>query len=59
MRKEYVGVDYKIEGRDQNTDEIDRFYDGKVIPFENEDSILFYPPKSWNMFLILMNYARV
>ncbi|MGO4817155.1 class I SAM-dependent methyltransferase [Flavobacterium sp. W22_SRS_FP1] len=39
---EYIGVDYKIEGREQIIDEIDRFYDGKVIPFENErfDSIL-------------------
>ena len=39
---EYIGVDYKIEGREQNMDEVDRFYDGKVIPFEDNrfDSIL-------------------
>ena len=40
--KEYIGVDYKIEGREQNYNEVDEFYDGKVIPFENErfDSLL-------------------
>ncbi|MBC5838492.1 class I SAM-dependent methyltransferase [Flavobacterium muglaense] len=40
--KEYLGVDYKIEGREQNYSEVDAFYDGKNIPFENEkfDSLL-------------------
>ena len=40
--KEYIGVDYKIEGREQNYNEVDEFYDGKKIPFENErfDSLL-------------------
>jgi len=39
---EYIGVDYKIEGRTENIDKIDYFYDGKKIPFENNtfDGIL-------------------
>lgn len=39
---EYLGVDYMIEGREQVRDDVDRFYDGKVIPFEDQrfDSIL-------------------
>ncbi len=39
---EYIGVDYKIEGREEAQKEVDVFYDGKTIPFEDEkfDSIL-------------------
>jgi ubiquinone/menaquinone biosynthesis C-methylase UbiE len=38
----YVGVDYKIEGREEKQKEVDVFYDGKNIPFANDyfDSIL-------------------
>uniref|UniRef100_UPI004049B72C class I SAM-dependent methyltransferase n=1 Tax=Flavobacterium sp. TaxID=239 RepID=UPI004049B72C len=38
----YVGVDLKIEGREENHQYIDRFYDGNVIPFEDStfDSLL-------------------
>lgn len=38
----YVGVDYKIEGREEKQKEVDVFYDGKRIPFEEDtfDSIL-------------------
>jgi SAM-dependent methyltransferase len=38
----YVGVDYKIEGREEYQKAVDVFYDGKTIPFENNsfDSIL-------------------
>lgn len=32
---EYTGVDYQIEGRTENLDKIDFFYDGKTIPFED------------------------
>lgn len=40
--KEYIGVDLKIEGRDENHAYVDEFYDGKVIPFGNGhfDSLL-------------------
>lgn len=39
---EYIGVDYEIEGRKENLDKIDFFYDGKKIPFEDNtfDGIL-------------------
>ena len=39
---QYTGVDYKIEGRENKQKEVDVFYDGKNIPFENGhfDSIL-------------------
>ena len=39
---EYIGVDYKIEGREEKQKEVDVFYDGKTIPFENNrfDSLL-------------------
>jgi hypothetical protein len=30
----------------------------KLFHLKTKDSILFYPPKSWNMFLILMNYCK-
>lgn len=38
----YVGIDYKIEGREEKQKEVDVFYDGKNIPFEDNsfDSIL-------------------
>ena len=39
---EYIGVDYLIEGRTENIDIIDFYYDGKRIPFEDNtfDGIL-------------------
>lgn len=38
----YIGVDYKIEGREETQKRVDVFYDGKNIPFKNEefDSLL-------------------
>lgn len=33
---EYIGVDYKGEGHDHTNEEIDFFYDGKVLPFAND-----------------------
>ena len=40
--EQYIGVDYKIEGREEKQKTVDVFYDGKNIPFsENHfDSIL-------------------
>ena len=40
--KEYTGVDFKIEGREEYQKEVDVFYDGKTIPFEDNsfDAIL-------------------
>lgn len=40
--QDYIGVDYKIEGREEKQKEVDVFYDGKTIPFENDqfDSLL-------------------
>jgi len=40
--REYIGVDYRIEGREDKQKEVDVFYDGKNIPFENShfDSLL-------------------
>lgn len=32
----YVGIDYKIEGREDRQKKVDFFYDGQHIPFENE-----------------------
>jgi SAM-dependent methyltransferase len=39
---EYIGIDYKMEGRNDDYSAVDQFYDGKVIPFENKrfDSLL-------------------
>src|SRR5690606_32144517 len=39
---DYVGIDIKIEGREENHRFIDEFYDGEKIPFSDEyfDSIL-------------------
>ena len=38
----YIGVDFKIEGREETQMDVDFFYDGKIIPFEDNffDSIL-------------------
>ena len=40
--EEYIGIDLKIEGREESHIYVDKFYDGKVIPYEDErfDSIL-------------------
>ncbi|MEO0058477.1 MAG: hypothetical protein RLZZ312_124 [Bacteroidota bacterium] len=40
--EKYIGIDYKIEGRDGHQKEVDVFYDGKKIPFDDNyfDSIL-------------------
>ncbi len=40
--EEYIGIDLKIDGREESHVYVDKFYDGKVIPFESErfDSIL-------------------
>lgn len=39
---EYIGIDLKIEGREENHQYVDKFYDGKVIPFDDNtfDSLL-------------------
>ena len=38
----YIGVDYKIEGREESQKKVDVFYDGKKIPFNDAtfDSLL-------------------
>jgi SAM-dependent methyltransferase len=33
---EYVGVDFMGEGHDHSNEQIDIFYDGKTLPFDNE-----------------------
>ncbi len=33
---EYIGLDYNSEGHSHNEEQIDVYYDGKTIPFENE-----------------------
>jgi SAM-dependent methyltransferase len=33
---EYIGLDYNSEGHNHNEEQIDVYYDGKTIPFENE-----------------------
>lgn len=33
---EYIGLDYNSEGHSHNGEQIDVYYDGKTIPFENE-----------------------
>lgn len=40
--KNYIGVDLKIEGREENHQYVDKFYDGKTIPYEDDtfDSLL-------------------
>ncbi|MDP2090198.1 MAG: class I SAM-dependent methyltransferase [Candidatus Gracilibacteria bacterium] len=39
---EYVGVDFKSSGHDNSQNEVDFFWDGKILPFENDtfDSII-------------------
>ena len=39
--REYIGVDYEGEGHSHKNEQVDVFYDGKTIPFENNtfDSI--------------------
>lgn len=39
---EYIGVDIENEGHDHRTEEVDVYYDGKVLPFEDGrfDSVL-------------------
>lgn len=39
---EYIGVDIENEGHDHTKEEVDVYYDGKALPFENEsfDSML-------------------
>ena len=39
---EYIGVDFQGEGHSHENEQIDVFYDGKTIPFENDtfDSVL-------------------
>lgn len=32
---EYIGLDIENEGHDHKTEEVDVYYDGKIIPFEN------------------------
>ena len=38
----YTGIDYKIDGREESQKSVDFFYDGKTIPFKDQefDSIL-------------------
>lgn len=38
----YIGIDYKMEGREDKQNEVDVYYDGKNIPFKNNhfDSLL-------------------
>ncbi len=40
--KEYVGVDIEVSGHSHNNSQIDVYYDGKTLPFDNEtfDSFL-------------------
>ena len=33
--EEYIGVDIEVSGHDHSTSRIDKFYDGKVIPFSD------------------------
>ncbi len=39
---EYIGVDMENEGHDHTNEEVDFYYDGKTLPFENEsfDAVL-------------------
>lgn len=32
---EYIGIDIEVSGHNHSSSNIDKFYDGKVIPFEN------------------------
>lgn len=33
---EYIGIDIEVSGHDHSSSKIDKFYDGKTIPFEDE-----------------------
>ena len=61
--EEYIGVDFKIEGREDNHDEVDQFYDGKVIPFESSrfDSLLCTEVLEhvFNIDVVLQEFNRV
>ena len=61
--EEYIGVDFKIEGREDNHDEVDQFYDGKVIPYENSrfDSLLCTEVLEhvFNIDVVLLEFNRV
>lgn len=52
----YIGVDYLIEGRTENIDVIDFFYDGKKIHLTTIFLMELFVPKYSNMFLILMKF---
>lgn len=34
---EYIGIDIEASGHDHSSSQIDRFYDGKTIPFDDEE----------------------
>ena len=61
--KEYIGIDFKIDGRKDNYSEVDQFYDGKVIPFENDrfDSLLCTEVLEhvFNIEVVLKEFNRV
>lgn len=61
--KEYIGIDYKIEGRKDDYSAVDQFYDGKVIPFENNrfDSLLCTEVLEhvFNIEVVLKEFNRV
>lgn len=60
---EYIGIDFKIEGRTDNYSEVDLFYDGKVIPFPSAtfDSILCTEVLEhvFNIEVVLQEFNRV
>jgi SAM-dependent methyltransferase len=61
--KEYIGIDFKIDGRKDNYSVVDQFYDGKVIPFENDrfDSLLCTEVLEhvYNIEVVLKEFNRV
>lgn len=61
--KEYIGIDFKIEGRKDNYSQVDQFYDGKTIPFANAtfDSILCTEVLEhvFNIDVVLQEFNRV
>lgn len=61
--QEYIGIDFKIDGRKDNYSEVDQFYDGKVIPFENDrfDSLLCTEVLEhvFNIEVVLKEFNRV
>ena len=34
--EEYIGIDLRISGHDHKSSKVDKYYDGKVIPFDDE-----------------------